>query len=399
MAGADRLGENRPGPADPGASAPRDRAEGRGPARSTGGGVDPAGAAGPEAVFAAAFRASTSPMVLTDARQPDHPIVFANPAFCRLTGYSAAEVLGRNCRFLQGPDTDRGAVARVRAAVSRGEPVSVDVLNYRRDGTPFWNAMALNPVPDAAGGIRSFFAVLTDVSGTRQAERALARARDDLEQDVDGRARALQAALDQQTALLHEVDHRVKNNLQVISSLVLLKARRTRDAACREALNSMAERIGALATVHRLLYSVGDVNRFNLRDFAADFGADLAAGLDPDRIRLTIDVDAIAVSASRAAPLALLVHELATNAVRHAFPGERRGRVAIVARRRADAMTLEVSDDGVGLGPHDANPEGFGRALVGMVVRQLRGSLAWEDLAPGTRARLVLPLDADEAGA
>lgn len=340
----------------------------------------------------AAFRASEAPMVMTDPGRPDNPIVFANPAFCRLTGYEPEDVLGRNCRFLQGPDTDPAAVARVREAVALGEPLQIDMLNYRKDGRPFWNAMTLTPVRDETGAVRSYFAVLSDVTRTRQAERALAREKDGLAQDLEARNRALQAALDQQTALLHEVDHRVKNNLQVISSLVLLKARRTRDPACREALRSMADRIGALATVHRLLYSLSDAALFDLRDFAADFASELEAGLDTDRIALTVDVEAVAVPASMAAPLALIVHELAVNSVRHAFPDGRCGRVAITARAEGERLVLVVSDDGVGLPAEHGNPEGFGRDLVGMLVRQLRGTLAFEDLAPGTRAHIALPL-------
>ncbi|MGE7413445.1 PAS domain-containing protein [Methylobacterium tarhaniae] len=345
-----------------------------------------------DAPFLAAFSASEAPMVMTDPAQADNPVVFVNDAFCRLTGYAAGDVLGRNCRFLQGPDTDPGDIARVRDAVAQGEPIRVDLLNYRKDGRPFWNAMTLTPVRDEAGAVRSYFAVLTDVTRTRQAERALVREKDGLAQDLEARNRALQTALDQQTALLHEVDHRVKNNLQVISSLVLLKARRARDTACREVLRSMADRIGALSTAHRLLYAVSDVARFDLRDFAADFAADLEAGIDTDRIDLSVDVEAVAVPASMAAPLALLVHELAVNAVRHAFPDERRGRVAITARAEDDRLILDIRDDGVGLAAQPDNPEGFGRDLVGMLVRQLRGSLAFEDLTPGTRAHVVLPL-------
>ncbi|SEP45776.1 PAS domain S-box-containing protein [Methylobacterium sp. ap11] len=346
----------------------------------------------PGARFADAFRASETPMVMTDPGRPDNPIVFANPAFCRVTGYEEHEVMGRNCRFLQGPDTDPAAIARVRQAVAQGEPVQVDILNYRKDGRPFWNAMTLTPVRDERGTLSTYFALLSDVTGTRQAELALMREKEVLARDIEARNRALQAALDQQTALLHEVDHRVKNNLQVISSLVLLKARRAQDQACREVLRSMADRIGALATVHRLLYTLDDVSRFELRDFAADFAIELEAGIDPERIALTVDVEAVAVPASMAAPLALLMHELATNAVRHAFPDGRRGRVALTARREGEHLVLEVWDDGIGLSDAPANPEAFGRDLVGMLVRQLRGSLVVEDLGPGTRAHVVLPL-------
>ncbi|RVU13764.1 sensor histidine kinase [Methylobacterium oryzihabitans] len=346
--------------------------------------------------FAAAFRGSPLPMVLTDPHRADNPIVFTNAAFARLTGYAPEEVIGRNCRFLQGPESDPGAIARVRAAIARCEPVEVDLLNYRRDGTPFWNGMALSPVRDETGTLVNYFAVLTDVSPRRTREDRLAEARSHLEQDVDDRTRALQAALDQKTALLHEVDHRVKNNLQVISSLMLLKARRTGDSGGRDALLGMADRIGALATVHRLLYSAGDVSRFDLHDFAADFGSDLASGLKGDRIDLALAVEPVPVPASKAAPLALLLHELATNAVRHAFPDGRPGRIAIEAREEDDALLLSVADDGVGLAAGTPNPDGFGRGLIDMVVRQMRGSIAWDDLAPGTRARIRLPLGAPE---
>jgi PAS domain S-box-containing protein len=97
------------------------------------------GAAGGTDPFAAAVRATRMPMVVSNPRLPDNPVVFANDAFCRLTGYPRAEILGRNCRFLQGPETDPAAVARIRAAVTEARPIEIDIRNHRRDGEPFWN--------------------------------------------------------------------------------------------------------------------------------------------------------------------------------------------------------------------------------------------------------------------
>src|SRR5262249_4541764 len=90
-----------------------------------------------------AIQAVNRGVLLADPGQPDTPIVYASPGFERLTGYSAAEVIGRNCRFLQGPHTDRDAVAQVREAIREGRPVSVELLNYRNDGTPFWNGLSV----------------------------------------------------------------------------------------------------------------------------------------------------------------------------------------------------------------------------------------------------------------
>ena len=106
-------------------------------------------------------------------------------------------------------------------------------------------------------------------------------------------------------------------------------------------------------------------------------------------------IDSIAVSAAMAAPLALMIHELATNALRHAFPENRSGRIGITARRTAAGMHLTIEDDGVGLDAGPANPAGFGRNLVEMVVRQLRGTITWRDRAPGTEVEIHIPLEGD----
>jgi PAS domain S-box-containing protein len=114
--------------------------------------------------FVAAVHASRMAIVITDPRQPDNPIVFVNDAFCRLTGYARGEIVGRNCRFLQGRDTNPDDVARIRSAVAAHERIEIAIYNYRKDGTPFWNQLLLSPVTDAAGEIAYFFASQFDVT-------------------------------------------------------------------------------------------------------------------------------------------------------------------------------------------------------------------------------------------
>ena len=343
--------------------------------------------------FASAFHASPTPMVVTDPRLPDNPIVWVNDAFLSLTGYTRDEICGRNCRILQGPDSDPEALGRLRAAIHNETSVEVELRNYRKDGTSFWNAMTITPVRNEAGDVIYFYAAQADMSDKRAFEVAMKGTNDELERQVNEQTADLRAALEQKTALLHEVDHRVKNNLQVISSLVLLKARRTPQGEARDALQGMAERISALSMVHRMLYSAGDVTRFNIQDFADDFLSDLTAGLDPARTAVTAEIESIAVSAAMAAPLALMLHELATNAVRHAFPDNREGRVTISARRCESGMRVLIEDDGIGLSASEPNPAGFGRSLVEMVVKQLRGVIAWHETNPGTRVEIIIPLE------
>ena len=108
-------------------------------------------------------------LICTDARRPDNPIVFINEAFTTLTGYQPSEVLGRNCRFLQGPKTDPATTHRIAAAVETGTQVEAEILNYRRDGTAFWNALFIAPVRDQTGRLAYFLSTQMDVTTARDA--------------------------------------------------------------------------------------------------------------------------------------------------------------------------------------------------------------------------------------
>jgi PAS domain S-box-containing protein len=127
-------------------------------------------------VFFAAIEMTRMPMILTDPNRNDNPIVFANKAFLDLTGYEEDEVLGRNCRFLQGAQTDRQAVAELRDAVEAKGSVALELLNYRRDGTPFWNAVFIGPVYNVEGDLLYFFASQLDVTRRRNTEQSYRQA-------------------------------------------------------------------------------------------------------------------------------------------------------------------------------------------------------------------------------
>lgn len=331
--------------------------------------------------FGAAATSARMAMIVTDARQADNPIIFTNAAFTSLTGYEAAEVRGRNCRFMQGPATDPRAIAQLRAAVEDGRDVAVDILNYRRDGSPFWNALHISPVHDEAGDLLYFFGAQQDVSEKKRAELELRDANAGLEDAVRVRTRDLQAALDQKTALLHEVDHRVKNNLQLIASLMMLQIRRTSDESARAALQSMLERIAAISTVHRRLFQDDDIERFDvsafLKDLIDDRGGETALGMVAPEAT-------VAVSAAKAAPLAIIVNELFTYALAGGGPDLLR-----MAVERADGAFRVRVDGGVGVGTVDS----FGREIVDLLARQLRAEVRFEEHDGARRAILSLPID------
>lgn len=141
--------------------------------------------------FAAAVRATRMPMVISDPRLPDNPIVFVNDAFLKLTGYERAEILGRNCRFLQGPSTERDAVSQIRAAIEKRETIEIDLINHRKDGSVFWNRALISPVFDEKGELSYFFASQFDVTLEKDRLVRLEHDRDTLEEQVALRAAEL----------------------------------------------------------------------------------------------------------------------------------------------------------------------------------------------------------------
>ena len=122
-------------------------------------------------VFDIAVHRTRMPMALSDPNLPDCPLVYINPAFTKLTGYDPAACLGRNCRFLQGPDTDRDAIQRIHQAIQERRSIDEEIYNYRRDGSGFWNALFVSPVFDDDGRLMYFFASQFDVTARKEAVR------------------------------------------------------------------------------------------------------------------------------------------------------------------------------------------------------------------------------------
>jgi PAS domain S-box-containing protein len=122
---------------------------------------------------AQAIASASDGILICDPNQPDDPVIYTNPAFSRITGYQLEEVLGRNCRFLQGPATDRETVAQIREGINTQREVKVTLLNYRKDGQPFWNELKISPVFSAQGKLLYFVGIQTDVTERKRAEQKI----------------------------------------------------------------------------------------------------------------------------------------------------------------------------------------------------------------------------------
>ncbi len=340
--------------------------------------------------FAAAVRGTRMPMVITDPARADNPIVFCNVAFQDLTGYTRDEIIGRNCRFLQGPETDRATVTQVRDAIAAGQAVDVDLLNYRKDGTTFWNALYLSPVRDKDGVIRFFFASQLDVSDRVEAQNIINGQKALVEREVERRTADLRAALDAKTILLHEVDHRVKNNLTMIGSLLRLQVRTIDDPSVASKLDSMLERVDALAVVHRQLYQSSDIARFDIGSFAESLVSDVVGSSGRTDITLDVQAQPLSVDAANASALGLILNEILTNAVKHAFADGRSGHLSLVVEGGDDHGTIRICDDGPGI-PAVVRSKSIGMSLITRLARQARAEATWRDNAPGTCVTITFP--------
>ncbi|MCL1471192.1 PAS domain S-box protein [Argonema antarcticum] len=139
-------------------------------------------------LYERAIAATSTGIVIADALLPDLPIIYCNSAFEQLTGYSTGEVLGRNCCFLQGRDTDPSAVAQIREAVRDRRECRVVLKNYRKNGTHFWNQLTISPVSDASGSVTHFIGVQLDVTQQQEAQRRLQEQSAAMSAAIDGMA-------------------------------------------------------------------------------------------------------------------------------------------------------------------------------------------------------------------
>jgi len=299
---------------------------------------------------------------------PDQPIVFANRAFRRLTGYDEDEILGRNCRFLQGPKTNEADVAKVREAIDSEDVVVVELLNYRKDGTPFWNALHLGPIYDSQGKLIYFFGSQWDVSDVRAARAEERHARE----------------------MARELSHRMKNMFAVISGIVNVMGRVRGVESEAAEINS---RIQALGRAYETTLDEASVGMI-------DLGPAVKAILEPYDFddRLEFIGNGAQVPFSAMSLIGLVLHELAANATRYgAWAGEAGGQVQLDWQRDGSDVVLTWIETG---GPTiDGEPTklGTGAKIVDRMVAAARGTIERDWKPAGLHAVLTVPIEGDRA--
>lgn len=299
-----------------------------------------------------------------------------NPAAERLLGYRAEEMLGQAITRIF-PEDKRNDELQILERISRGEMIPpFETQRLHKSGKIIDISVSISPLKDKLGQVVGACKLARDISKEKQYTQML------------------ELALEEKTSLLHEVHHRVKNNLQIVSSLLNLQSRRVNPEVA-EALAVSQGRIKAMALIHQLLYESHNMSEVPLAEFLKKLLAlsrpiyeiekkgielELAAGLN----------HSIKLDVQRMIPCGLIINELILNAIKHAFVGRERGKVSLTMRLQEQRVYIEVADNGIGL-PADFSwhkQAGLGSQLIPMFAQQLKAELNYTCSHEGTRFEL-----------
>lgn len=311
-------------------------------------------------------------------------ITYANPALARLHGVSSPDQLvGEHTTSMISPDSAE-ALARRTRALSRGDNVGAEVLSFRRVGDGTEALLEVDSLNLEFGGQPAVMSLLRDVTELERArtERDVAHA-------------ALVESLSQKETLLKEIHHRVKNNLQVIASLLRLGKGNVRDPIALGAFNDSIARVHSIALIHERLYQSRDLDRVDLRRYLSGLVNEIARTyLTPMRtVEVVVESADVRLDIDRCVPLGLIVNELVTNALKHAFVAPRaarQARVTVQLREHDLEFELAVTDNGVGFDQSEKAAGSLGLVLVVNLAQQLGGSTSMMN-EEGTTWRIRFP--------
>lgn len=296
-----------------------------------------------------------------------------NKAAVKMYGYTQEEVIGKHVSLLVPPDR-MDEIQNILDVLKTGSSIDHhETMRVRKDGTLVYISLTVSPIKDDSGRVIAASSVARDVTERKRSEDFIRR------------------QLEEKNILIQEVYHRVKNNLQLISSMLDLRARQTdkSDSAFKDSV----ERIRAIALVHEKMYHSESLAGINLSTYLTNLFEPLlkAYSLNRDQVQLQVYGDS-SVNLNIAVPLGLIFNELITNSIKYAFPPGQPGRIEIDLNESSEMLKIRMSDNGVGL-PVSVNPltsQTFGFTITRLLVDQLKGTLE-SSVQNGTTFLLTLP--------
>lgn len=302
-------------------------------------------------------------------------ILLWNPAAEKLFGWAAKEVIGRPNPIV--PPERSQEFDELTARIRAGEQITEhETTRLRKDGSRIEVSLSTAELPSALPAGMGRIAILADITERKRS------------------AEALQRALHQEGVLRKELQHRVKNNLNIISSLIGLEIPRLNDATSRQIFIDARSRIHVMMRVYDHLNRSSDPDKVDLRSYVEEFAGSLVRTYSsgPGRIRLTLEFDDIPLTTKRIVPLGLILNELITNCLKYAYPSGADGEIRVYAKRLVDTITVSVEDDGVGFktGVCPEKAESLGLSLVRNLADQIDGKVSFQS-TPGVRVTIAFP--------
>jgi PAS domain S-box-containing protein len=315
---------------------------------------------------------------------------FFNQGWLAFTGRTLAQEVGNGWAEGVHPEDFQRCMSFYLDAFVARRPFSMEYRLRRHDGVYRWVFDQGAPRYEHDGSFAGFIGSCVDVTAQREARDALELVTAELERQVKERTEIARA----REVLLREVHHRVKNDLQVVSSVLRMQGRKLADPRAAAALEECQSRIDTVALIHESMYRSEDIARVSFSENVRTLSAAVfRAKNDAAHVKLEADVDAaIHLPVDRAVPCGLILHELLTNALRHAFPGREHGTVRVALGAKDDRVKLVVADDGVGL-PADfesRRTRSLGWVLVSALSEQLEAVMSIDRIG-GTTVTLEFP--------
>jgi PAS domain S-box-containing protein len=300
---------------------------------------------------------------------------FFNQGWLSFTGRKLEEELGNGwAEGIHPEDFSRCLQLYLDAFVAR-RPFAMEYRLRRYDGEYRWIFDQGAPRFDRTGRFVGFIGSCVDVTAQREAHQALSR----LNVVLEERVRERTALANERAMLLREVHHRVKNDLQLICSLISIQGRELGDPRAAQAFEDCGVRVQAIARIHEHMYQSDNLAQLSFSEHLRSLTSHVGELGKRSQLELVLELEEeVILGVDRAIPCAMIVHELVVNSLKHAFPGDRRGRVRVTCRREgASFVSVVVEDDGVGM-PERTGANlggGLGWTLIDALVRQLRATL------------------------
>lgn len=306
---------------------------------------------------------SSNPIYITDQ---DGYIQYANPAFEVQYGFSVDDVIGKTPRILKSGKQNDAFYESFWDTILSGESAEGQMVNKTKEGELVNVHYSTNPIIDNDGHHIGYIAIQDNITDRVEMEDKIRQ------------------SLKEKNVMLAEIHHRVKNNLAIVSGLLELETHDTDDEQTADFIRKSQTRIKSMAIVHEKLYQSNNLSNVNLREYVEELTETIRTNWTDKNssLRFNLDIDEVDININQAIPLSLIIHELITNSIKHAFDSNLSGRIEVEIQESSNYINLRISDNGDNV-PTDFDIDSYqklGLSLVQILTQQLGGSLTYDVL-------------------